>query len=129
MEFEQALTSELRSISGLTSKVYPLVSPDGTTPPFLVYRKSTGGLVKTMSGTTKTHNGNYEVDILAKTYADLQTLFGLVKEKVLSFAGRTVGTSSIYVQDVTIGNFIEMYESEVKWHRINLEIKFYFNEE
>lgn len=129
MEFEQALTSELRSISGLSNKVFPIAAPDGSVPPFVVYYKATGGMVKTLSGTTKMRNGMYEIDILAKTYAELQTLFQAVKAKVLSFAGRTVGGSNILMQDVTIENFIELYEGEVKWYRINFELRFYFNEE
>lgn len=129
MEFEQALRTELASISGLNNKVFPVVAPDGTVPPFLVYYKASGGLIKTLSGTTKMRNGMYEIDILAKTYADLQTTFNAVKAKCLSFAGRTVGTSDILVQDVTIENFIELFEGEVKWYRINFELRFYFNEE
>lgn len=129
MEFEQALTSELRTISGLSNKVFPLSAPDGTIPPFLVYYKSRSEMVKTLSGTTKMRNGLYEIDILAKTYAELQTKFNLIKAKLLSFAGRTIGESGILVQDVTIENFVEIYEGEVKWYRINFELRFYFNEE
>jgi hypothetical protein len=129
MDFEQAFHAELSSITGLQGKVFPAYVPESITPPFLIYYKSLGEIIKTLDGTSQTRNGLYEVDLLAKNYSEIQQLFEAIKAKVLSFVGRTVGGSNIYVQDVTIESFIELFEDKVKLYRMNAEIRIYFKGE
>lgn len=128
VDFERGLHAELQSISGLNKKVFPLGAPDGTASPYVIYSKSSGDFIKTLDGNSNTRTYVYGIDILASTYAQLQTLFMAVKAKCNSMIGRTIGTNSVFVQNVTYENVIELYESQVKWYRINLEVRFYFNE-
>lgn len=128
LDFEQGLRNELQTISGLNKKVFPMSAPEGVKPSFVVYNKSNTEILKTMDGILKTRSGVYDIDILADTYAQLQIVFKAVKDKLNSFVGRNL-TSSVFVQNVTYENLIELYEEEVKWYRISMEIRFYYNEE
>lgn len=128
VDFEQGLRNELQTISGLNKKVFPMSAPEGTKTSFVIYNKSNTEIIKTMDGVSKTRSGVYDIDILCDTYAQLQTLFKHVKNKLNSFVGRNL-TSSVFVQNVTYENLIELYEEEVKWYRISMEVRFYFDEE
>lgn len=129
MDFEQALRAELVTITNLQNKVFPLNAPEGTSTPFLIYQKTNTAIIKTMDGTSYTRNALYEIDLIARTYSDLQTLMVAVKNKLISFQGRTIGTNGSYIQNVTIENIVELYEPQPLYYRLNLEARFYFEGE
>lgn len=126
MDFEQALRAELVPLSNLANKVFPLFAPEGTTPPFIVYQKIRTDYVKTLDGTQTKRDGWYEFDILAPTYSELQTQYTQLVTKLKTFTGRTIGTNGPFIENVTIENAVELYENQVDWHRMNMEVKFYF---
>lgn len=128
MDFEQGLRTELQSITGLNKKVFPLTVPEGTKAPYIVYGKSSTEFIKSLDGNSTTRSAVYDIDIVSDTYAQLQSTFAALKTKVFSFSGRTIGTTSIYVQDVTVETLVELFEEEIRWHRMSLEIRFYFKE-
>ena len=129
VDFEQGLRAELQSITGLNKKVFPMTVPEGTKPSFVIYNKSNTDIVKTLDGVSKSMSGVYDIDILSDSYAQLQTLFQAVKDKISTFVGRRIGNNSVIVQNVTFENLVELFEREVKWYRISMEIRFYFTEE
>lgn len=126
MDFEQALRAELITLTNLSNKVYPLFAPEGTIPPFVVYQKIRTDYVKTMDGTQTIRDGWYEFDLLATTYSDLQTKYVALVDKLKSFVGRSIGTDGPFIQNVTVENVVELYENQIDWHRMNVEVKFYF---
>jgi hypothetical protein len=128
MNFEQGLHYELSSIPGLAKKVFPMNAKEGTTVPFVVYTKSSGDMIMTLSGLSQTRDFGYEIDILAGTYAELQTRFDQVKSKLVSMIGRTIGTGNVLVQSFYIQNVIELFEEEPQWFRLKLESRFYYKE-
>lgn len=129
MDFEQALRAELMTITNLQNKVFPLNAPEGTSTPFLIYQKVNMAIIKTMDGTSYTRNALYEIDLIAKSYSELQSLMVSVKNKLISFQGRTIGTNGSYIQNVTIENIVELYEPQPLFYRINMEARFYFEGE
>lgn len=126
VDFEQALRAELVTLTNLSNKVFPLFAPEGTLPPFVVYQKIRTDYVKTMDGTSANRDGFYEFDLLATTYSDLQSKYVALVEKLKTFVGRNIGTNGPFIQNVTIENAVELYENQADWHRMNLEVKFYF---
>ena len=129
MDFEQALRAELVTITNLQNKVFPLNAPEGTSTPFLIYQKVNMAIIKTMDGTSYARNALYEIDLIAKSYSELQSLMVSVKNKLISFQGRTIGTNGSYIQNVTIENIVELYEPQPLFYRINMETRFYFEGE
>lgn len=128
VDFEQGLRIELQSIAGLSKKIYPLSAPEGTNAPYIVYSKSSTDIIKTLDGNSKTRSGVYDIDILSNQYNNLQSLFMSVKEKLNGFIGRYIGGDSVYVQNVTYETILELYEPQVKWYRMSMEVRFYFEE-
>lgn len=128
VNFEQALHAELTTINNLNQKVFPLFAPEDTNAPFLIYQKLRVDFIKTFDGTTTTREGRFELDIITATYSDLQVLLADVKNKLVSFESRTIGTNGPFVQAITIENITEIFEEEVEFHRANIEFKTYFVE-
>lgn len=126
MDFESALRAELASITELTNKVFPLAGLEGTETPFVIYAKSNTDFIKTMDGTSTTRHGRYELNLISNTYANLQSLLVSVKNKLISFEKRVIGTSGPFIQSVVIENINELYEEQVKFYRAYFEIRFYY---
>ena len=128
MDFEQALRAELFTILKLPNKVFPLTAPEGTATPFIIYQKSNVEILKTFDGISFTRNALYELDLIAKTYAELQTLWLALKNKLIDLQGRTIGTT-LNIQNVTIENMVELYEPQPQFYRMNVSARFYFEGE
>jgi hypothetical protein len=123
VDFEQALTAELESISGLGGKVFPLNATEGTKPPYLIYVTSEGLRDKTLDGYLESREIDYELNILSATYTGLKPLITEVISKILSFQSRVIGTNGPYVQNVTYEEPVELYEAQVNWYRCNIQIR------
>lgn len=126
MNFEQALRAELVTVAGLTSKVFPAFAPEGTTTPFVIYSKSNTDYIKTLDGTSTTRIGRYQIDLLAQTYSSLQDFLILVKDKLIGFEGRAIGTGGPFVQSVIVDDVVENFEQKVMFYHATFEIRFYY---
>ena len=74
MNFEQALTYELKTITGLTGKVYPQKAPENATPPFVVYFSSDGEPIMALRGPTNMTELSCEIHVSAETYEQMKSL-------------------------------------------------------
>lgn len=124
VDFEQGLHNELSAIV----RTYPMSAPEGTSVPFLIYAKSSGEMIKTLDGISRTRDVVYELALMSNTYAELQVLFDNVKTKIASMPGRFIGVDSVFVQSAIIEDMIESYEDDVRWYRMDLNVRFYYKE-
>lgn len=124
-DMEQAFVTELYGIAG---PVYPMIAPDNSLAPFVVYTKSKIEYMKTLDGTSHTRQGWYDIDLIDKTYQGLQAKFALVKAKLLSFARQRIGVDGPFVQDVTMDNIVEFFDDGPMYYRMHFEIHFFYEE-
>ena len=125
MSFETGLREELMEISGLSNKVFPLIAPEGTDSPYLVYRSSEGVNDKTLTGFLASKSVSGEVDVVCSSYGEMKQITSGVIQHLQSFVGRTIGTSGILVKDIMVGEPLEMYETQVNMFRCNIEFTVY----
>lgn len=126
MDFEQAMRAELITLSNLNNKVFPIYAPEQTPTPFVIYSKQSVELLATMDGMSKTRMGRYEIDIVTQTYQSLQELILNVKNKLLTFQGKSIGTNGPFVQAVLVDNVTELFVSDSKLVHANIEVRFYY---
>lgn len=135
MDFEDALTTELVSISGLTDKVFPLVAkgkkktgnPTPIVVPYLIYKSSEGLEEKSLTGyDLDIKRVDCEINIIHKSYDDMKILTRLVLAKVLSFQSRVIGTGGPYIQNVIYENPVELYEEKPDLNRCVINFEFHF---
>jgi hypothetical protein len=115
MYFEEALKTELESITELTNKVFPLVALEGVEPPYLVYISSEGLLEKYYDGYyTGTLTIQAELHILSNEYPLLKDITRKVISKVVSFQSSVIGgDGGVMIYDVTYEKPVENYIPEL----------------
>lgn len=123
MDFEKALTKELKSINGF-NKVSPHMVKQGTPAPYLFYLSSEGVFDKTLNGYLDSKEVFCEINIVTDKYEQLKPLVKLVIDKLISMQSRTIGTSNIYIQNVTYVKPVELYEKDVNQFRCLIDCTF-----
>lgn len=127
MIFEKAMVEELATITKLSTKCYPLITPKGTLEPYLAYRKASIDHKLTLSGFLGKSTCEYEFAIVSKTYDELQELTEAVTDKIKSFLQRSIGTTStILVESVTIMHRGDTYSVDAENYRADLYVQVKF---
>ncbi|WNF31638.1 hypothetical protein RI196_09975 [Aeribacillus composti] len=126
---EKALRYELNQIPEITNKIYPTNAPEGKESPYLVYILSRYEQTKTLTEIKNNIESSYLLNVLASSYAQMKELTKKVKEKVLTFYQRNIGTEGIFIADLTVNNISETYESELGMYRGIVDITFWYKEE
>jgi hypothetical protein len=125
MDFEQALTAELKTIMGF-NKVSPHMVGQGTKAPYCFYMSSDGVFDKSLEGYLDSKELECEINIVTDKYSELKPLTRLVINKLISFQGRSIGNSEIFIQNFTYEKPVELYEKEVNLFRCLIDCKFKF---
>lgn len=131
-DFEQALTQELKSVSALGGRVYPLFAPEAVKKngvPYLIYASSEGLRDKSLDGYMESKEVRGELNVIADRYADMKAITRQVVALLLSFEGRQIGTDGPLIDELIYMQPIETYESQPELHRCMIEFTVYFKED
>ncbi|GJM84317.1 hypothetical protein HMSSN139_68130 [Paenibacillus sp. HMSSN-139] len=128
MDFEEALSAEIESISGLRGKVFPVFIP-GKPAPYAVYLSSPGLRDKTLNnGYLHSKKVGVSLNIVASKYEQLKPLLNAALNKLISFEGRVIGTDGPYIDELTYEQPVELWEDEPKLYRGLIEFEVYYRE-
>jgi hypothetical protein len=127
MNFEEGLVVELLAITELNNRVYPLHAKPRIKPPYLIFEIGDRQEDRTHDGYEDYGQQRCTLDLLCKSYAELQTVAPLVEAKVKSIVHKQVGESGPFIQNLEFEEYNpEMYEEQVKLYRKVIEfIVFY----
>lgn len=131
-DFEQALTQELKSVSVLGGRVYPLFAPEAVKKngvPYLIYGSSEGLRDKSLDGYLKSKEVRAELNVIADRYADMKAITKQVIALLLSFEGRQIGAGGPYIEAVEYQMPVEIYESQPDLHRCVIEFSVFYKED
>jgi len=131
LDFEQALTEELKTISELQNRVYPLDSPEATKHngvPYLIYASSEGLRDKTLSGYLDSKEVQGEVNVIAERYADMKAITKQVIALLIDMEGRQIGTGGPCIAELTYQMPVELYEPQPDLYRCMIEFQAYYEE-
>lgn len=129
MNFEAALTAELKTITALNSRIYPLTAPEepfDMTTPYLIFVTNEGLRNKDLDGyqTSKTVGG--ELNVIAPRYAVMKSVTSDVIDKLISFEGRVIGMAGPSIQELVYSEPVEMYEDKPRLYRCVIDFEVYF---
>lgn len=113
---EQALRYELNKIPEINNKIFPTNAPEGETAPYLVYIVSKRPL-KTLEGTTKDRETNIMLNVFCNSYSEMKSLNKKVEDLIITFPLRSIGDNGPYIEDLTMDESSEAYESELQLQR------------
>lgn len=123
MTFEEALRTELITVKELNNKVFPLVAPEKTVTPYLVYRRGLTDFEKTLAGISRGKvDGSYELVLVTDNYSDIQRISSGVIDKLISFLGREIGFSGPCISNMTVKIIGDTYEPEIDKFRCDMQI-------
>lgn len=110
MLFEVDMINELEQIQEIGGKVSALIADEGVTKPFLVCNKELVTFTRVLQGHSVNTKAIYMIHILGNTYLEAQQIQDKVKDKLLSFQQRPIGTNGTVVQSAVVEYLEDKYE-------------------
>lgn len=129
MNLEKALVFELKQISGLENRIFPLYAMEGIEPPFVIYVSSEGEETKTLEGYNRTVEAICEIHILGNTYSEMKAFARQVIDKVTSFYGRAIGQEGLFIPSVSYEQPAEVHEKERNYYRTSFDLRIWYRRE
>lgn len=123
MIFEEGLSIELGSIVDLTEKIFPIIAPQKTEQPFVIYKKDNVKFKKTFDGISNKAEAIYSLVLVEKDYAKLQRISSDVISKLLSLQGRPIAAIGPVIENITAEILGDKYEYELDNFRQDIQIK------
>lgn len=116
---EERIKTTLDGVNGLSRKVYPLEGLKNASAPFVFYFRRTEEEEETLDGPAGLLEGLFEVHCVARTYAELVSLAGLVRPALQALQGTTAG--GLYIERATV----RMTSPDLKEKEVNLYRRMY----
>lgn len=125
---EKALRYELiKAIPELKDQIYPTNAPEGVFKPYLVYVRINTDKTKTLEGYTDEQALSYMFSIMTTKYGDMKKIRDKVEKLLLSLPLKNIGSDgSIYVEDLSINNIDEAWESQLQVNRGIIDFTIYY---
>lgn len=128
MDFEDALTMELKTISQVENRVYPLNAPEKTTSPYIIYTASEGLRVNTLTGYLHDKAVEGEINIIAPRYSILNKITSQVIDLLVGMNQREIGKDGPYIDEMIYEEPKDLYEAQVNLYRCLIDYKAHFKE-
>ena len=71
------------NITGLVStRIYPILAPQNTTFPYIVYRRISGVSINALEGELGTTEGRFQIDAYSTSYAEAKNYVNMLKQVI-----------------------------------------------
>lgn len=129
MTFEAALINELKTITALGNRIYPLTAPEANRnggTPYVIIVSSEGLRTKSMDGyqTRKLVAG--EINVISDDYDEMRAVTESVLNLLVTMERRVIGTTGPYIQEFTYEQPREFYEEQPDLYRCLIDFTVYF---
>jgi hypothetical protein len=121
VSFEKALTEELEKI---VPDVFPLVAPEGTPTPYIVYKSSYGHRDYLLDGYMVNREIEVAVQVVGGSYSEMKQHTNAMIDSLLAFQGGRMGTDLVPVQSVQYLQPDEMVDTVTKENHSVTELTF-----
>lgn len=109
-EAVRALLIADSTISGIVSTgIYPLIAPQGSSLPCIVYQRISGPRISAHDGPSGLARPRYQYTCIAATYAAAKALANAVREVLDGYSGTTNG---VQIETILIENEMDVYNFE-----------------
>lgn len=119
MSFEKALKQELKKV---LPSVFPLVAPEGTPTPYIVYKSSYGQRDHMLEGYTDQREIEVSAQVVGSSYEEMKGYANTMINALLAL--KVMGTDLIPVQHVTYEQPEEMVDPVTKENHCITDFKF-----
>lgn len=107
-----ALLQANAAVTGIVGdRVYPIVAPEGTAAPYIIYTRISSAPTVDLSGATRAEDHRVQVDVYADTFAGVHTLADAA-QAALADAGMPLGVN-LDTQDQDTGLFRVSFDQSI----------------
>jgi hypothetical protein len=132
MRFEEALFLHLKNHSGIKSivqeRIYPLIIPQKSIFPVLVYQKISSERLHSLSGDTGASMPYYQISCWADSYLAVKLLGDQVRFCLQNHRGKLGGISGVDVSGTLLRSESEGMETDTNKYYVYLDFQFFFME-
>lgn len=127
MDFEAALTMELKTIPDVQNRVYPLNAPENAPSPYIIYTSSEGARTNTVTdGYLSDRMVQGEINIVAPKYAIMKQVTRKVIDLLIGMNQRKIGVDGPYINEMTYEEPTELFEHQVSMFRCVIGFRTYY---
>lgn len=127
MDFEAALTIELKTIPDVQNRVYPLDAPKKTANPYITYKSSEGKRTNTITnGYLSDRSVRGEINVIAPRYSIAKRITSQVIELIAGMNLREIGDAGPYINEMTYEEPVELFEPAISSYRCVIEFRTYY---
>ena len=133
MLIEEALYTYLKGYEGLSAltgdRIYPLLMPQNSTYPGIVYQKISGFHQKSHQGSSGLARTRIQFTCWAKTYAESKNVAEQLRLALEGYRGMMGGESGVNVHAGLLQNDLDHYEPEADAFNVVVDFFFWHKEE
>ena len=124
---ETAMRYEIKQrIPDISNQIYPVNAPKKSDKTYLVYARITTSRVKTLNGYTNKQELSYMYSIMSPKYDEMTSIRNKLEGWLLSLPKTSIGEDgNTYIEDLTINNIDETWESELGVNRGIIDFTIY----
>lgn len=129
---EESIYTKLQATSAVTAlvstRVYPIVAPQGAALPYITYQKIAGNTVNNLSGADATSNGLYQIDCWAASYSGVKALADSVRSAMNGWfnTGGTPRIDGSFLQNETDLPDMPGDGGDEPTHRVSMDFSIWF---
>lgn len=128
MNPEEAITTALERIDGLSAHVFPMEGLKNARAPFVFYLRRQHQAEDSLEGPTELQTADFGVHCVAKTYASLIWLSGMARSALLGLQGQTL--DGLTIEHVTVQQASpDLKEREADLYRRAFALRMNYQEE
>lgn len=136
MTIQDAIYSYLSTYSGLTAlvstRIYPIMAPQGAAAPHVIFYKASGNSVHTMSTDPRLGRSSFSFSCYATTPEGAQAVATAIRDAMRDQGGQTWGAvdgaGGLYINSVLTENEVELADETTGWFCVVLDFEIYHPE-
>lgn len=125
---DEAIKSALEPVAGLANKVFPLEGLKNAAAPFVFYLQTAEDEEETLGGSTGLLSASFEVNAVARTYAELVALAGAVRANLRALQG-TIYDGLLIERAIVRQTSPDLKEREVNLYRRAYVLQLHYQKE
>lgn len=125
---DEVIKTALEPIAGLANKVFPLEGLKNATAPFVFYLQAAEDEEETLGGSTGLLSASFEVNVVARTYAELVALAGAVRANLRALQG-TIHDGLLIERAIVRQTSPDLKEREVNLYRRAYVLQMHYQKE
>lgn len=113
------LFTVLKTVTGVSNRVYPMRFPQGAVFPLLTYTRISSRFEQVITGAVVASEPRFQIDCWSRQYSEARALAAAVKSALLSYAG-----SGVKLYATGMENESDVYDPDTELYHPQIDVVF-----